>query len=103
MPKISILRETDVPDGLYCVDYGSDPEIERCQQLRSTSSSVGWADGLGSPGTITNYQCALFDAQVGTCYPHEGFNGLTVMKCSDCIKHNGPCNLKEPDYCADYE
>lgn len=85
MRVIEVVRKIPTPDGGYCVDYGATPEVQKCGQLRDHTESIGWSDGLGSPGAITHYRCAAFDKDVTTCYPHNGFHGLTVEKCQECL------------------
>ncbi len=53
---IKVARYAEVPEGDYC-ECGN----ERCSSLQSDTQKVGWEDGLGSPGTITHYYCAVFD------------------------------------------
>jgi len=86
MSEIEIHRKASVPDGNYCVDYSTDIRMKECEQLRSHVSAIGWEAGLGSPGSITHYRCALFDESLSTCYPREGFYGLTVKKCEECLE-----------------
>ena len=88
MQTIHVDKTASVPVGVYCCDYGCDPKIKECQCLRSSQSKTTWRDGLGPPGVINSYHCALFDSPLGNCYPHEGFYGLTVKKCRECLDCN---------------
>lgn len=85
MRKISCTREATVPDGVHCVDYYEKSRVEKCEQLRTEVITTTWQDGLGSPGSISHYSCALFDKGLHSYYPHEGFHGLTVKKCAQCL------------------
>jgi hypothetical protein len=85
MREIEIRKKATTPDGKYCVDYSANPSVEKCEQLRSTTSYIGWDAGLGSPGSITYYHCALFDESLSKCYPRDDFHGLTVKKCHGCL------------------
>lgn len=80
MKIISVTRAAAVPGGKFCAKY-SERDSERCEQVRTQTTHVSWEDGLGSPGTMTFYSCALFDVGLRQVWD----KGLSLEKCQACI------------------
>ena len=82
--KIKIIEEVEVPDGEWCVDYSKGkklPPENACKYLTTEYTQITWADGLGSPGTMSHQHCTLFRTGLREIGPPP----IKVEKCSRCL------------------
>ena len=83
MITVKIEETHEVPSGPYCVDYSVAkklPPENACEFWEQTHTSVGWEDGLGSPGTLTFNHCRLFREGLSA----EGPPPTKILKCQRC-------------------
>lgn len=73
--KITVTKDAEVPSGYFC---GS------CKQMRSRTETASKEDFGGlSDGTITFYECMLFDVLLQHT-PWKKDVGIKIIKCRQC-------------------